>query len=126
MADMMGLKKDVMECIQRHRRKKTKKLKAVERDMQAIIKKRGTTIEVLVNILVSIPVHIGRWVIFRNKAVLVKCLKAGAETNGYFRPTPLGWVKSCPVLKTALVEVQKSSKNNKRKNNLCHCHSYST
>lgn len=112
---MTGLKTEVMKCIQRHRRKKTKKLEAVERDMQAIIKKRGTTMDVLVKTIVSIPVHIGKWVVFRNKAVLARCLRTGAETNGYFRPTPLDWVKSCPVLKKALVEIRNSSKNNKSK-----------
>ena len=66
---MTGLKTEVIECIQQHRRKKTKKLEDVERDMQAIINKRGTTVDVLVKTIVSIPVHIGKWVGFRNKAV---------------------------------------------------------
>jgi len=77
--------------------------------MQTLKAKWGTSTTALGKVIAGIPVHIGRWRIFRNKYVLRHCLTTGRETDGFFKPTPLALVKKCPVLKQALIEIAKKS-----------------
>ena len=105
----IGLEEDLIKCFAKHKSKHTKKFVQVEKDLESLKKKWNVSTRVLVDVLTTISVHIGKWTVFKNIYVLNSCLKKGRETNGFYRPTSLRSVKPFPILKKALIEIKSKS-----------------